>query len=299
MPRRTIAQGQTDARSIRREVDRGRFGQRRGGGPAGGSRRSFEGGLTLNGIRIGGAGAKGDGKGVGMDGPLEAGTLSVAGTPIPFGEILSGAGAGAAAAAGLTSLGTGSRIARVALGASGAAGAAATRRGRGAGAASATGAGSAAIAAGATGVGAGMGADAFPKRLPSSSVIFRKGVSSCGTASSATWSGRTWKAVNCSSTLPKGSTTSRASSAATSVTKKSGACWKMDRSETVGRPLDIPRSSSEALKRTRFSGSTGVGCRTPAGICSTRSASCSVIVRSRHWTARIRFRCDRDGAIPA
>ena len=48
--------------------------------------RSFDGGLTLKGIRAAGGGAKGAGKGVGMGGPLEAGTLSVAGTPTPFGE---------------------------------------------------------------------------------------------------------------------------------------------------------------------------------------------------------------------
>ena len=49
-------------------------------------------GSTLNGIRVGGNGAKGDGKEVGTGDPLEAGTLSAAGTPVPFGEILAAIG---------------------------------------------------------------------------------------------------------------------------------------------------------------------------------------------------------------
>ena len=63
------------------------------------SRRSFPTGLSLIGAPPGmgeGAsdfglatgGAKGEGKGVGTGDPLEAGTLSVAGTPVPFGEIV-------------------------------------------------------------------------------------------------------------------------------------------------------------------------------------------------------------------
>jgi hypothetical protein len=52
------------------------------------ARKSSDGGATLNAIRLGGGGAKGEGKGVGTGGPLEAGTLSGAGTPIPFGENL-------------------------------------------------------------------------------------------------------------------------------------------------------------------------------------------------------------------
>ena len=126
----------------------------------------------------------------------------------------------------------------------------------------------------------GTGAAGVPKRWPSSIVIFRKGVSTCGTESLTIWSGRTWKAVNCSSTLLKGSTTSRLSVASTSHWKKSGACWKIERRDTVGRPLAIPRSSSDALIRTRCSGSTGAVLSNPAGRCGTRSISCSAIVRS-------------------
>ena len=40
----------------------------------------------MKGMRAGGSGASGDGKEVGTGDPLEAGTLSAAGTPVPFGE---------------------------------------------------------------------------------------------------------------------------------------------------------------------------------------------------------------------
>src|SRR6187455_163459 len=50
-------------------------------------RKSSEGADILNGIRVG---AGGVGKPVGTDGPLEAGTLSGAGPPVPFGESLKG-----------------------------------------------------------------------------------------------------------------------------------------------------------------------------------------------------------------
>ena len=49
-------------------------------------RKSLEGGPTLKGMRVGCVGAGGEGKGVGTGDPLEAGTLSAAGTPVPFGE---------------------------------------------------------------------------------------------------------------------------------------------------------------------------------------------------------------------
>jgi len=49
--------------------------------------------VILNGMRVGGSGARGDGKGVGTGGPLEAGTLSAAGPPVPFGEIFAAVGA--------------------------------------------------------------------------------------------------------------------------------------------------------------------------------------------------------------
>src|SRR5262245_36878341 len=92
--------------------------------------RSFDGGLTLNGIRAAGGGARGEGKGVGMGGPLEAGTLSVAGTPTPFGEkslVVSGgqgcvgsspigADAGALALDSLGSPGIGKPTARIGAG---------------------------------------------------------------------------------------------------------------------------------------------------------------------------------------
>src|SRR5262245_8228478 len=83
---------------------------------AGASRRSFDGGLILIGIFAGagefalaGGGARGEGRGVGTGDPLEAGTLSVAGTPVPFGEIFGAIGAdgatGAAAAGGAGTVG--------------------------------------------------------------------------------------------------------------------------------------------------------------------------------------------------
>src|SRR5712691_5454621 len=57
-----------------------------------GSRSSFEGAVILNGIRTGAAVATVAGEGVGTGGPLEAGTLSVAGTPVPFGDIFGATG---------------------------------------------------------------------------------------------------------------------------------------------------------------------------------------------------------------
>ena len=184
-----------------------------------GSRRSFEGGLTLKGIRTAEAGAKGEGKGVGTGGPLEAGTLSAADTPIPFGEIFfaaSGGGAGAGSsgvgdAAGtspgliLASLGSESRIGRIGGGETAAGSGSFTAgcsTGAGAGgrgvsgaafssliAAAETGAGTGAgpgsAEAETTGAGGGAGVADFPKRLPSSIVTFRKGVSTCGTDSPA------------------------------------------------------------------------------------------------------------------
>src|SRR2546423_4260458 len=61
-----------------------------------GSRNSFDGALILNGIRTGTSVAAAADEGVGTGGPLEAGTLSVAGTPVPFGDIFGATGAGAA-----------------------------------------------------------------------------------------------------------------------------------------------------------------------------------------------------------
>jgi hypothetical protein len=77
----------------------------------------------LNGIRAGGVGAKGEGKEVGTGDPLEAGTLSEAGTPVPFGETLTAIGGRAGTSSDLTgtgeveaalaSFGRGSRIGAV------------------------------------------------------------------------------------------------------------------------------------------------------------------------------------------
>ena len=54
----------------------------------------------------------------------------------------------------------------------------------------------------------------------------------------------------------------------------------MARNGTVGRPLDIPRSRSEALISKRCAGSIGPVLSNPAGKCGTTSISWRAIVRS-------------------
>src|SRR5207248_3294433 len=70
--------------------------------------RSAFGGVILNGILTGAAVLGGAGGGVGTGGPLEAGTLSEADAPVPFGGsvngILVGAVVGSAAGAGAASV---------------------------------------------------------------------------------------------------------------------------------------------------------------------------------------------------
>ena len=175
-----------------------------------GTRRSFEGGLTLNGIRIGCGGATGVTGGVGTGGPLEAGTLSVAGTPVPFGEIFatiggptaagsSRMGAGATGALPFSSGGSVSRIGLVDLnsgtgagagvrisGTAGAAGGTSGAGATGAGEISGAGATGAKGASAMVGFGTETGTAAFPKRLLSSIVACKNGVSISGTAASQT-----------------------------------------------------------------------------------------------------------------
>jgi hypothetical protein len=63
------------------------FGPHDGWSNLAGARKSSDGGGILNGMRTDGT-AEAKEVEVGTGGPLEAGTLSEAGTPIPFGEIL-------------------------------------------------------------------------------------------------------------------------------------------------------------------------------------------------------------------